>query len=162
MSFLCALWVGRGCRSPEHGFVSPLLVQNSRHPPWGKDLEQFGTLRPRRTCSWPKAACSRFGIASPILWCCYLRKWIFPAVLGGWAWSLPFLLGICLWETSGEEAEMTTPILQTGKLRPSHHGMKLLLQKVRQRGTRKVRGPRRSSAQKLPQVLEPEPPSLLH
>lgn len=120
LSFLCALWVGRGCRSPEHGFVSPLLVQDSRRPPWGKDLEQFGTQRPRRTCSWPKAACSRFGIASPILWCCYLRKWIFPAVLGGWAWSLPFLLGIRLWETSGEEAEMTTPILQTGKLRPSY------------------------------------------
>lgn len=38
----------------------------------------------------------------------------------GWAWSLPFLLGIRLWETSGEEAEMTTPILQTGKLRRSH------------------------------------------
>lgn len=72
---------------------------------------RFGTVWDTEAWENPQlseAICSRSGRASPILWCCHLRKWFFPAVLVGWAWSLPFLLGICLWETSEEEAEMTT------------------------------------------------------
>lgn len=47
--------------------------------------------------SWLEAACSGFGTASPILWCCFLGKWLFPAVFVGWPRSLPdlpFLLAI--------------------------------------------------------------------
>lgn len=90
-----------------------LIGEGLKGLPWGQGFGQFETQKPGRICSWPEAACSRFGTASPILPCCYLRKWLFPAVLVGWAWSLSFLLGIYLWETSGEEAEVTIPILQT-------------------------------------------------
>lgn len=63
----------------------------------------------------PRLPAPGVGIASPILGCCYLRKWLFLAGLVGGAWSLPFLLGIgLLGETSGEEAEMTMPILHMG------------------------------------------------
>lgn len=47
---------------------------------------QFGTLKPGGwVSSGPEAACSGFGVASPVLWCYYLKKWLLLAVRVHWA-----------------------------------------------------------------------------
>lgn len=69
-------------------------MQGLKGAPWDQDLGWLGTLRPRGVGSWLEAACSGFGMASPILGVAFD--------------SLSFLLGIHLWEISGEGKDSHT------------------------------------------------------
>lgn len=102
--FICVVWVSRGWGSPPLGPRSRSLVQGLKEVRWGQDLGWLGTPRPRRMGSWwglPAPGLERplpfFGVASDRNGFSQLCLWAgLPSP------SLPFLVGIHLWEICGE------------------------------------------------------------
>ena len=109
MFHLCCLGQGRVKKTSGWAWKSLIGAKIEGGPSWSQVLGQYKTLR-LGGGKITEAACSLLGNTSPILWCCCFRKWLFPAVFVGRAWSLSclsFLLRIHC-GTSGKEAVMTT------------------------------------------------------